>query len=461
MTRLAGRDLLILAAIAMAAFVDGLDGSIVNVALPSVATDFGTDTGTIAWVTILYFMMVAGLLLPFGRVADSNRLKRIFIVGFAMFTAGSLACGISASLPMLFASRTVQGIGAAAIGAAGPVMCVKLLPMDRLPTSLTVLTLSCAIAYACGPAIGGFLTECLSWHWTFLVNVPIGVFAIAFGLLVMPRDDEKKRMDLDVPGTASLFAAVICGSLALETSSSPGAGAVCAASAAACVVLLAAFVLIELKASNPMLNVRMFKVVKLDSVTVSVLLMNIVYMGLFYLMPFYLSVVLGLGSAESGLVLLVPSVVVVAICLPIGRACERFGARPFAVMAAVTTLCYAAAFIFVEPGMGAAPFIAIGAFMGLAWGLYGAAGGARIVAHAPEGEKAMGSALSSFVFYIGATIGTALFASLMAVGSGSGGIPVGELPPEMFATGFEFSAMVAVALAAASVLAGWAVRKDP
>ena len=157
-------------------------------------------------------MMMAGLLLTFGRMADVGHLKRVFIMGFALFTAGSLACGITPSFEVLLVSRTVQGIGAAMIGATAPMMIVKFLPPRNLALGMGVLTLACSGGFAVGPAIGGIITDVLGWHWIFLINVPIGVFAILFSLKVIPDDVHTgERANYDLRGTALLFVSIVSG----------------------------------------------------------------------------------------------------------------------------------------------------------------------------------------------------------------------------------------------------------
>ncbi|MFA6333650.1 MAG: MFS transporter, partial [Methanoregula sp.] len=174
------RQKLLLGAVALGVVMDGLDGSIVNVALPTMATYFDTDTGTIAWVIITYLLMMAGLLLVFGKLADRGLTKKLFLLGFLIFTIGSAACGIAPSLDVLLAARIVQGIGAAMIAAVAPLLCIRYLPANMLGTALGVIAASASIGFAAGPAIGGILTQYLSWHWIFLVNIPIGIIGIIF-----------------------------------------------------------------------------------------------------------------------------------------------------------------------------------------------------------------------------------------------------------------------------------------
>ncbi|MCQ2356666.1 MAG: MFS transporter, partial [Methanocorpusculum sp.] len=145
---------LLLAAVAIGVVMDGLDGSIVNVVLPVIAADFGTDTGTIAWVVITYLLMMAGFLLVFGKLANHGHIRKIFVGGFVIFTAGSAICGLSPDLFWLLAARMFQGIGAAMIAAAAPMLCVKCLPAKMLGLALGVLTMASSIGFAAGPALG-------------------------------------------------------------------------------------------------------------------------------------------------------------------------------------------------------------------------------------------------------------------------------------------------------------------
>ena len=166
---------MMLAVMFVATLMDGLDGSIVSVALPDIGTALGIDTGTSAWVSIIYMMVLAGLIIPFARVCSNIGVRWILVLGFAIFTVSSLFCGIFDSFPILIASRGLQGIGAAMLAAAGPICCTEHMSRDRLAYGLAVLTIGSSIGYAVGPALGGVIVQFLSWHWVFLINIPIGL----------------------------------------------------------------------------------------------------------------------------------------------------------------------------------------------------------------------------------------------------------------------------------------------
>ena len=138
-------------------------------------------------------------------------------MGFVIFTLGSAACGIAPTLDILLAARLIQGIGAAMIAAVTPLLCIRYLPPEMLGTALGVIAATSSIGFAAGPAIGGILTQYLSWHWIFLVNIPIGIIGILFAARVIPADEpEDRTVSFDYPGAVMLFGAMVFCTFVLE-----------------------------------------------------------------------------------------------------------------------------------------------------------------------------------------------------------------------------------------------------
>lgn len=451
-----GGAALLIATMVLGVLMDGIDGSIVNVALPSIAHSFGTDTSVVSWVTISYFLMLAGLLLPFGRIADSGHIRKVFLAGFAVFTVGSLACAMSPSLAPLVASRMVQGVGAAALAAVAPMICVKLLPSEHLGRSLAFMTLASALGFALGPAVGGFLVGALSWHWIFLINIPIGILGVVLGHLSLPTE-ETRPVSVDVKGAALLFAAVGLGVFALERVSYEDERPMCIVAAVMAVALLVLFAMESLRSRDPLFDVRLFRIRDLDLTLLSNTLINLVYMGVLYILPFYLDLELGLSSIQSGLILLLPSLISLTMSVPAGNYTDRHGRRTFAIVATVFAMVYGIVLALIRPEMGIAPVVLAAVCMGLVWGFCGSASSGRIVDSLEPKDKPIGSSIMTFFIYIGSTVGTALFASLLTSGSGSGGVPIEGLTSDAFMSGMSYAMVWAVALSLISFVAAWAV----
>lgn len=443
--------------IAFAALMDGLDGSIVNIALPTLAEYMNTDTGTIAWITVVYFIMMAGLLIFFGRIASNGAIKKIFAVGIAIFTISSLGCGISTSFHMLLVFRLVQGIGAAMMGAAVPMICVRFLPREKLGMGLGIMTLGGAMGYAMGPALGGIIIDALSWHWIFLINVPLGMIIILLVLKMFPKDIISEKKQLDYFGASLLFMSIVFGILALDRSTYPEDSQIVISSTIIFLICLMMFIHVETRKKEPILNLRLFKHWKFDSVFMAYLLANLAYMGMFYLLPFYMNICMGFSASASGFWLFLPSLITLVFCIPISRWSDRTERRSFSVMACifVTTSCATMALMCRESAI--IPLALTTVTMGLYWTFCGGPMASRIVENVADESREMGSSLMNETFYLGGTIGTALFAMMFTMGAHSGNINFVDITPDVFLNGFQFSATIGTIICIIAVILSYIV----
>ena len=433
---------LLLGAAALGIVMDGLDGSIVNVALPTIAATFDTDTGTIAWVIITYLLMMAGLVLVMGSIADHGAMRKIFILGLALFTIGSAACGFSPSLTVLLASRVVQGIGAAMIAAVAPLLCVRYLPPTMLGAAMGALGASSSIGFAAGPALGGMITHVLSWHWIFLINIPIGICGILLAARVIPADTpEAGTTPVDLPGAALLFLAMAAGTFALEeTAALGGIAPAVAAAAGICALCALLFVVRERTTAHPLIRLALFRKWQFSAVLVAFFLINIVYAGVLYLLPFYLSAGMHYSLAVSGLFLLIPPVVTCIVSIPFGQWSDRYGCRWFAVASCIVFIVFDGIFAVLVPEAGMLPLILGLVLMGLAIGIAAGPAASRIIENAPPGEEGTGSSLMITVIYYGGVVGTALYAMLLTLFTSAGGVvPFADLDTGVFLDGFHLT----------------------
>lgn len=442
---------LLLGAAALGIVMDGLDGSIVNVALPTIASAFSTDTGTVAWVIITYLLMMAGLVLVVGSVADRGAMRRIFIFGLALFTIGSAACGLSPTLSVLLAARVVQGIGAAMIAAVAPLLCVRYLPPTMLGAAMGVLGASSSIGFAAGPALGGMITHLLSWHWIFLINIPVGICGILLAARVIPADTPDPgagATPVDIPGAALLFLAMAAGTFALEEAAALGglAPAVAAASSL-CIICAALFIVRERLTPHPLIRISLFRNWQFSAVLTAFFLINIVYAGVLYLLPFYLAAGMHYTIAQSGLFLLVPPVVTCIVSIPFGQWSDRYGCRWFAVASCTVFIVFDGIFAVLVPEAGTLPLLIGLVLMGLAIGIAAGPAASRIIENAPEGEEGTGSSLMITTIYFGGVVGTALYATLLTGFTSAGGVvPFAELDPAVFLDGFHLTIIVGLLL---------------
>lgn len=450
------RQKLLLGAVSLGVVMDGVDGSIVNVALPTMAAYFDTDTGTIAWVIITYLLMMAGLMLVFGKFADRGLAKKIFLLGFAIFTLASLACGVSPTLDILLAARLAQGTGAAMIAAVAPLLCVRHLPPGMLAMALGVLAATSSIGFAIGPAIGGVLTQYSSWHWIFLINIPIGIAGILFAARVIPSDKpEENPAPFDYPGGVLLFMAMALCTFVLEEGLERGFSDPLITG---CITLgffsAVLFVLRELTTKSPLINIRIFLSGSFSAVLVAFLLMNVVFMGIIYLLPFYLTTMMGYDPATTGLCLLVPPAVIALLSIPFGKWSDRSGRRAFAVAACGVMILYSLLFAFLVPESGILPLLFGLVLIGISVGIFAGPAASRVIESAPSGEEGTGSSLMVTTIYFGAVLGTAIFAAIFTLTTMQSGVivPFTGLDEPAFLSGFHLTVAAGVVLAVLALL---------
>jgi EmrB/QacA subfamily drug resistance transporter len=192
----------------LGAFMGGLDLFIVNVAFPDMARDFaGTDLSTLSWVLNAYTIVFAALLVPAGRWADAFGRKRVFLAGLGLFVAASAACAAAPSVGVLIALRVVQAAGAALLLPASLALLLPEFPPEKRSIAVAIWAASSAVAAAAGPPVGGLLVE-LSWHWVFIVNVPVGLVALVLGTRVLREAHDPSTLRPDELGAGLLAVGV-------------------------------------------------------------------------------------------------------------------------------------------------------------------------------------------------------------------------------------------------------------
>jgi EmrB/QacA subfamily drug resistance transporter len=409
--------------------------------------------------------MMAGLILVFGKVAERGLLRKIFLGGLLIFTLGSAVCGLSPDFGILLVSRIFQGIGAAMIAASAPLLCVTYLPKTMLGMSLGAMTMASSIGFAAGPAIGGFLTHYLSWHWVFLINIPIGLLALPFALHVIPEDISPKKEPFDLFGAVALFGMMASGVYTLERIPHLGITdqqiLLCTV---LCLVCTIAFLLRELRCTTPLMNIRVFTAWRFTAVFLAFLIMNVVYAGMLYLLPFFLQAGMQFDTAMSGLYLLLPPALTAIIGIPLGRWSDSIGRRPFALAACLVLIAVNGIYLIILPEMGVVPLLAGLILMGLFWGFAGGPVASRVVDHAPPGEEGTGSSLMVTAIYLGSVIGIALYATAFTITTAGGGIiAFSDLDLGTFMHGFHFSMLIGSVLSVATLVFSVIVleRREP
>src|SRR3981081_1976816 len=238
-----------------------VDMTIVNVALPSIQKDLGFTQSGLAWVINAYLIAFGGLLLLAGRLGDLFGRKRVYMIGLSIFIGASVLCGLSFNQPMLVAARFVQGIGGAVSSAVILAMIVTLFPKPcELAKAFGIFSFVASAGAALGLLAGGLITQAVSWHWIFFVNLPIGIGVAALSVRVLAGDRGiGAGKGADVLGAVLVTVALMLGVYTIVQSSDYGLGSLRTLGLGAlAIALLAAFVVRQAMAENPLLPLRIF-----------------------------------------------------------------------------------------------------------------------------------------------------------------------------------------------------------
>ena len=289
-----------------------IDMTIVNVALPSIQRDLGFSQAGLAWVINAYLIAFAGFLLLAGRLGDLFGRKRIYLIGLGIFIGASVLCGLSFNQPMLIAARFIQGIGGAISSAVILAMIVTLFPKpDEQAKAFGVFSFVASAGAAVGLLAGGLITQAVSWHWIFFVNVPVGLVTAALSARMLDSDRGIGiGRGADVLGAVLVTAALMLGVYTIVESSMYGLGSLhTIVFGGIALALLGAFVARQALARNPLLPLGVFASRKLSASNVVQALMTAAFFGFFFMGSLDLERVLGYGPMAIGLAFLPVAVV--------------------------------------------------------------------------------------------------------------------------------------------------------
>ncbi len=429
-----------------------LDTTVVNVALPSIRADLGFTESSLVWVVNAYMLTYGGFLLLGGRLGDLYGTRRLFIGGTALFTLASLVCGLAGSQALLVVARAVQGLGGAVVSSIALSIIMNLFTgTAERAKAMGIYGFVCAGGGSLGVLLGGGLTSALSWHWVFLVNLPIGVAVMLACAALLARDGQGESGPLDVAGAVLITAALLFAVYGIVN----GPRALLAIAA----LLLALFLVVESRVRHPLMPLRLFRVRSIAVGNVVGALWAAAMFAWFFIAALYLQVVLGYDAFRVGLAFLPSNLIMAAFSIGLSAmVVMRFGLRaPIAVglgLAAAGLALFAVApvdgnfWIHVLPGM-----LLLGIGCGLALNPVMLA----VMNDVDPGESGLASGVANTAFMMGGALGLAVLASLAAAEAVDGGASLAALN-----RGYHFAFAIGAAFAAlAAALAWFMLRESP
>jgi EmrB/QacA subfamily drug resistance transporter len=457
----------VMAAVAMGIFLGTIDGSIVNVALPTLVRSLNTDFPTVQWVVLAYLLTITTLMLSIGRLGDMIGKKPIYMGGFVVFTISSALCGLSPTVHWLIGFRVVQAIGAAMMMALGIAIITEAFPPQERGRALGIGGSIVSVGIVVGPVLGGIIVDALSWHWIFYVNLPIGIIGTVMVGRLVPNFKPVGEQRFDYPGAGSLFISLMAFLLALTWGQQVGFGAPqILVLFAIWFVFLVIFLFIEWKSSQPMVDLKLFQnsLFSINLITGFMIFVSIA--GTIILMPFYLENILGYAPRSVGLLLAVVPIAL-GITAPIsGSLSDRFGTRSITVIGLAILVFGFYAVSTLNEQTTALGYILRFLPIGLGVGIFQSPNNSAVMGSVPRARLGVASGLLAITRTLGQTVGIATLGALWAsriiyrLGSApEGGATTAPVAVQVNALQDTFL-FVVVLIAVALMLGGWGLLQE-
>jgi EmrB/QacA subfamily drug resistance transporter len=450
-----------LAAVSVGLFVIMLDNTVVNVALPSMQRSLHMSLSELEWVVAGYALTFAAFMLTGGKLADLLGRRLIFMIGLAVFTGASLACGLAPSGGFLIAARVVQGLGGALMNPATLSIITATFPPRQRGTAIGIWAGVSAMALAIGPLVGGLLTEHVNWNWIFFINVPIGVTGLfLIPVLIDESRDTSHNQRPDAPGLVSSAVGLFALTYAfIEANNFGWTSPRILAAFTVAVVSLVVFALLERHQRAPMLDLSLFRNRTFSGANTAMLFVGLAMFGTFFYVSLYMQKVLDYSPVQAGASFLPMTILVILIAPVAGKLADRWGSR-WLVGGGMTLL---AAMLLYYSQLGASEsFFALlpGLLMGgLGMSLTMTPTTAAAMSAVAVDKAGVGSAVLNSSRQVGGSLGIAVMGAIVASGV-STSLHAGDTQRLAFLHGFHDALRVSSILAlAGAAVATIAIRK--
>jgi EmrB/QacA subfamily drug resistance transporter len=409
------RKWLVMTAVAAGTLLTTIDGNIVNVALPTLVRELQTDFATVQWVVLAYLLALATLMLSLGRLGDMIGKKPIYVAGFVIFTVGSVLCALTPNIYWLIGFRVVQAVGGAMLLALSMAIVTEAFPSQERGRALGLNGTFVSVGIVAGPTLGGLLLSVTTWHWIFLVNLPIGIVGTILAIRYVPASQSSGQQKFDYGGAGALFISLLGLLLGLTVGQQRGFGDTAVLILFATFFLfLILFVIIENRTTQPMIDLRLFgnKLFSINLITGFATFVAIA--GTVILMPFYLENILGYATGQVGLLMAVVPLFLGVVAPLSGSLSDRFGTRPITVAGLIMlALGYWAMSTLNQQTTGLGYVLRL-LPVGMGMGMFQSPNNSAVMGSVPRQRLGIASGLLAISRTLGQTTGIALLGALWA-----------------------------------------------
>jgi EmrB/QacA subfamily drug resistance transporter len=404
-----------MSAVAVAVLLATIDGSIVNVALPTIRAELDTSLAVVQWVPVGYLLTLATLTLGVGRLGDIIGKKRIYTTGFVVFTVASVACGLAPTIAALIVFRVAQAVGAVMMLSLGIAILTEAFPPGERGKALGVVGTFVSIGVVTGPVVGGILIAGFDWRAIFFVNLPVGIVGTWMARRYVPDTAPLGGQRFDVVGALVMSGALLATSLAVTGGQELGYGSLpIVALFAAGLVLALVFVGVERRSSQPMLDLAMFRSPPFAVSVVTGYLAYAAVASVFFLLPFYLEGVLGYDTRQTGLALGIAPLLLGLVSPIAGSWSDRVGIRRITLAGLVVMLVGYGGFITLTTDITFLHYALIAAPIGLGLGMFQSPNNSALMGSVPAEHAGVAGGMVTLTRLLGQITGVAVLGSLWA-----------------------------------------------
>jgi EmrB/QacA subfamily drug resistance transporter len=452
-----------LGALCFSLFMTMLDGTALNVALPSIQDELGMEFSGLQWVINVYALTWAVLMLSGGKLADHFGRRFVFLAGLGVFTAASTVCALAATGAVLIAGRGIQGVGAALMMPATLAIITTVFPREERGLALGIWAGVSATALALGPLVGGVLTDGAGWEWIFWTNLPIGAAGLLIGRLAIPETrDTARGQRLDLPGLVLSAAALLALTYGLIEGQdfgwgSPATIGLVAGGAAG----LGAFVVLEARTRAPMLDLSLFRSSSYSGAVSVAFLTSLAVFGILFFLSLYMQDVLGYSAVETGAGFLPWTATYVLMAPVAGRLSDRLGSRWLiaAGMALIAVALLLLAGLDAGEGFGRIALALLVGGVGMAFTMSPTR--AAALGALPPAKAGIGSGVLQTFSQVGGSFAVAVLGAVLAAREADA-LAAGATAPEAFVEGMRTVYLVSAGAAlVAALVAALTIRREP
>lgn len=405
----------ILAAVLLGTIMGPLDGSVVNVAMPTLSEVFKVGMTTVSWVSMSYLLVLSSLLLTYGRLGDMLGYKKLFLWGMLIFTAASALCGLSPAIGVLIIARAFQAAGAGLMMAVAPAIITKTFPQEERGKALGYNAMAVAVGLAIGPSFGGFLLKSFGWRSIFFINLPIGIGGYFWARNVIPQRGVLKKEKFDPLG--ALFGFIFLASLLLYISKGQEIGWTSGLGYSLLIIFIlafTAFILQEKRAREPMLDLSLFSNRMFSAGNLSCLLNFIAQYTMIFLTPFFLTRA-GYSANRIGLIMTAFPITMLLVAPISGTLSDKIG--PLFLSTGGALICSVALYLMSTLSLSSTSFDVVWRLVlfGLGNGLFQTPNNSSVMGSTPRERQGIASGVLATMRNVGMVLGVALGSGLFAL----------------------------------------------